>query len=253
MSAARPSRSSSATSSARRRSASERPRGAAGAAGPLLRADEGDRRAARRLGGEVHRRCGHGGVRRAGRARGRRAAGPAGGGGDARRVAELEVQGRIGVNTGEIVTGTQERHATGDAVNVAARLQQAAEPDEVLIGAPTRALVARRGRGGGGRAARAERQGRAGGGVPPGRGARRARARARPAVRRTRARGRAPRRGVEARGRPRSAASSSRWSARPASASRAWSPRRSQGSRRGSCAAAASRTARASRTGPSSR
>ena len=35
---------------------------------------------------------------------------------------------RIGVNTGEVVTGTEERLATGDAVNVAARLEQAAQP-----------------------------------------------------------------------------------------------------------------------------
>jgi len=54
---------------------------------------------------------------------------------------ELGVQGRIGVNTGEVVTGTEERLATGDAVNVAARLQQAAAPDEVLIGEATLALV----------------------------------------------------------------------------------------------------------------
>ena len=39
---------------------------------------------------------------------------------------ELGVQARIGVNTGEVVTGTEERLATGDAVNVAARLEQAA-------------------------------------------------------------------------------------------------------------------------------
>ena len=55
--------------------------------------------------------------------------------------AELGVQGRIGVNTGEVVTGTSERLATGDAVNVAARLQQVAAPDEVLIGETTLALV----------------------------------------------------------------------------------------------------------------
>jgi class 3 adenylate cyclase len=48
---------------------------------------------------------------------------------------------RIGVNTGEVVTGTTERLATGDAVNVAARLEQAAEPDEILLGAETHALV----------------------------------------------------------------------------------------------------------------
>jgi hypothetical protein len=45
------------------------------------------------------------------------------------------------VNTGEVVTGTSERLATGDAVNVAARFEQAAEPGEVLIGGPTHALV----------------------------------------------------------------------------------------------------------------
>jgi class 3 adenylate cyclase/tetratricopeptide (TPR) repeat protein len=54
---------------------------------------------------------------------------------------ELGVEGRIGVNTGEVLTGTEERLATGDAVNVAARLEQAAEAGEVLIGAETLALV----------------------------------------------------------------------------------------------------------------
>jgi class 3 adenylate cyclase len=34
---------------------------------------------------------------------------------------ELGISGRIGVNTGEVLTGTEERLATGDAVNVAAR------------------------------------------------------------------------------------------------------------------------------------
>ena len=48
---------------------------------------------------------------------------------------------RMGVNTGEVVTGTQERLATGDAVNVAARLQQAASPGEILIGPETLALA----------------------------------------------------------------------------------------------------------------
>jgi class 3 adenylate cyclase/tetratricopeptide (TPR) repeat protein len=54
---------------------------------------------------------------------------------------ELDVDGRIGVNTGEVLTGSEERLATGDAVNVAARLEQAAEPGEVLIGTQTLALV----------------------------------------------------------------------------------------------------------------
>src|SRR4051794_14483006 len=50
---------------------------------------------------------------------------------------ELGVEGRIGVMTGEVVTGTAERLATGDAVNVAARLEQAAEPGEILVGDET--------------------------------------------------------------------------------------------------------------------
>ena len=54
---------------------------------------------------------------------------------------ELGIAGRIGVNTGEVVTGTEERLATGDAVNVAARLEQAASPGEVLVGEATLALV----------------------------------------------------------------------------------------------------------------
>ncbi|HJQ74724.1 MAG TPA: AAA family ATPase [Gaiellaceae bacterium] len=54
---------------------------------------------------------------------------------------ELGIAGRIGVNTGEVVTGTEERLATGDAVNVAARLEQAARPGEVLIGEETLGLV----------------------------------------------------------------------------------------------------------------
>jgi class 3 adenylate cyclase/tetratricopeptide (TPR) repeat protein len=54
---------------------------------------------------------------------------------------ELGIRGRIGLNTGEVVTGTEERLATGDAVNVAARLEQAADPGEVLIGAETVRLV----------------------------------------------------------------------------------------------------------------
>src|SRR6187551_3310057 len=54
---------------------------------------------------------------------------------------ELGVEARIGVNTGEVVTGTEERLATGDAVNVAARLEEAAQPGEILIGAETLALV----------------------------------------------------------------------------------------------------------------
>jgi class 3 adenylate cyclase/tetratricopeptide (TPR) repeat protein len=49
----------------------------------------------------------------------------------------ISLQLRIGVNTGEVVTGTEERLATGDAVNVAARLEQAAQPGDILIGEQT--------------------------------------------------------------------------------------------------------------------
>ena len=51
---------------------------------------------------------------------------------------------RIGVNTGEVVAGDPsagQRLVTGDAVNVAARLEQAAEPGEILLGEPTFRLV----------------------------------------------------------------------------------------------------------------
>src|SRR6202162_553226 len=54
---------------------------------------------------------------------------------------ELGIQARIGLTTGEVVTGTEERLVTGDAVNVAARLEQAAPPGAGLIGGPTYALV----------------------------------------------------------------------------------------------------------------
>jgi class 3 adenylate cyclase len=44
------------------------------------------------------------------------------------------LQVHTGVNTGEVVTGTAERLVTGDAVNIAARLQQAAVPGQILLG-----------------------------------------------------------------------------------------------------------------------
>jgi class 3 adenylate cyclase/tetratricopeptide (TPR) repeat protein len=56
-------------------------------------------------------------------------------------VARLGLQVRIGVNTGEVVAGSGETLVTGDAVNVAARLEQAAGTGEVLIGAATERLV----------------------------------------------------------------------------------------------------------------
>ncbi|HET7636855.1 MAG TPA: BREX system ATP-binding domain-containing protein, partial [Candidatus Limnocylindria bacterium] len=56
-------------------------------------------------------------------------------------------QVRIGVNTGEVVGGLGGPNAndytvSGDAVNVAARLQQTAQPDEILVGGMTRRLSA---------------------------------------------------------------------------------------------------------------
>jgi len=52
------------------------------------------------------------------------------------------LEARIGVNTGEVVVGGEgETLVTGDAVNVAARLEQAALSGETLIGAETRLLV----------------------------------------------------------------------------------------------------------------
>jgi class 3 adenylate cyclase/tetratricopeptide (TPR) repeat protein len=51
---------------------------------------------------------------------------------------------RIGVNTGEVVAGDPtagQSFATGDAVNVAARLEQAAAPGEILLGETTYRLV----------------------------------------------------------------------------------------------------------------
>jgi class 3 adenylate cyclase/tetratricopeptide (TPR) repeat protein len=56
-------------------------------------------------------------------------------------VPTLGLQARIGVNTGGVVTGEGDTFVTGDAVNVAARLEQAATPGDVLIGAETRQLV----------------------------------------------------------------------------------------------------------------
>jgi class 3 adenylate cyclase/tetratricopeptide (TPR) repeat protein len=53
----------------------------------------------------------------------------------------VEIDVRIGVNTGPVVTGVGETLVTGDAVNVAARLEQTASPGEVLIGAATYELV----------------------------------------------------------------------------------------------------------------
>jgi class 3 adenylate cyclase len=50
-------------------------------------------------------------------------------------VRDLELQARIGIEAGEVVTGAGDStFATGEAVNLAARLQQLAEPGQILIG-----------------------------------------------------------------------------------------------------------------------
>ncbi len=56
----------------------------------------------------------------------------------------VRIRTRIGVNTGEVVVGdvaTGQALVVGDAVNVAARLEQVAEPGEILIGPETHPLV----------------------------------------------------------------------------------------------------------------
>ena len=87
----------------------------------------------------------------------------------------VEIDVRIGVNTGGIVTGTGDTLVTGDAVNVAARLEQAAAPGEVLLGAGDVRPRPRRGRRGADAADRGEGQGRAAHRLPPSRGDRRRR------------------------------------------------------------------------------
>jgi class 3 adenylate cyclase len=61
-----------------------------------------------------------------------------------RREHDVEVRIRIGVNTGEVVSGDPaagQRLVTGDTVNVAARLEQAATAGEVLLGDSTHRFV----------------------------------------------------------------------------------------------------------------
>ncbi len=62
---------------------------------------------------------------------------------DLERTTGLSIATRTGVNTGEVVVGELGDTETvlGDAVNVAARLQQAAPPGEILLGPDTYPLV----------------------------------------------------------------------------------------------------------------
>ena len=107
---------------------------------PLLRGHARGARGARRHGREVHRRRDHGGVRPADAARGRRAAGGPRGGRHAggARAAERGARARAGASgsrtapastparSSPATRSTGQRLVTGDAVNVAARLEQAA-------------------------------------------------------------------------------------------------------------------------------
>jgi class 3 adenylate cyclase/tetratricopeptide (TPR) repeat protein len=57
---------------------------------------------------------------------------------------DIGIETRTGINTGEVIVGgsaSDQRLATGDAVNVAARLEQAAAAGEVLLGPATYAAV----------------------------------------------------------------------------------------------------------------
>lgn len=64
--------------------------------------------------------------------------------GELERDHGITIQMRIGIDTGEVVAGdasTAQTMVTGDAVNVAARLEQNAKPGEILIGETTTRLV----------------------------------------------------------------------------------------------------------------
>ncbi len=62
---------------------------------------------------------------------------------DVQRRYQVDVAVRMGVNTGEVVSGSwdasgqQQAAVTGDAINTAARMQAAAEPGGVLVGVET--------------------------------------------------------------------------------------------------------------------
>ncbi len=56
----------------------------------------------------------------------------------------VQLAHRIGLNTGEVITGNDRqghRFLTGEAVRVAKRLEEAAAPNEILIGEATHKLV----------------------------------------------------------------------------------------------------------------
>ena len=101
-----------------------------------------------RHGREVRRRRRHGGVRCAALAGRPRGTSPARSAFDAaaprRTLRRRPLTLRIGVNTGEVVVGQPREGSSfvsGDAVNVAARLEQAAGPGEILVGERTASAV----------------------------------------------------------------------------------------------------------------
>ena len=59
------------------------------------------------------------------------------------KVRELDLEARIGIESGEVVAedGRDSTFATGEPVNLAARLQQEAKPGEILVGPGTVSLV----------------------------------------------------------------------------------------------------------------
>jgi class 3 adenylate cyclase/tetratricopeptide (TPR) repeat protein len=59
------------------------------------------------------------------------------------KVKQLDLQARVGIESGEVVTedDRESTFATGEPVNIAARLQQAAKPGQILIGPGTARLV----------------------------------------------------------------------------------------------------------------
>ena len=90
----------------------------------------------------------------------------------------VEFAVRMGVNTGEAVTGIAAAggfFTAGDIVNVAARLEQAARPGDILLGARHLPPGPPRGGGRAGRSAGGQGQGRAARGLPAGRTSRRTR------------------------------------------------------------------------------
>ena len=152
-------------------------------------------------------------------------------------IAEHGLEARIGVNTGEVVVGGEgETLVTGDAVNVAARLEQAAASGETLIGAETASTRARCRPGRGGRAARPQGEVGSGRSLSAARGASTGlpRSHGTSRLRSSAASGSASGSGATTRTRsPTARAGSSRCSARPGSASRASSPTSASACRRG--------------------